>query len=95
MFPFFHFVENPAGCAVIAMLFSILFVVVMLRWRQGRSEMRVLVIMALAPLCWWSYAVYELLMVNKGYNIRIDLFLIEPVLLIVSVLSVLFFFDKR
>jgi len=34
-------------------------------------------------------------MVNKGYNIRIDLFLIEPVLLIVSVLSVLFFFDKR
>lgn len=56
----------------------------------GRRQSRRIHIAVVSAAClWFLYAIYEWRMQKKGYNIRVDLLAITPVLWIASALGVL------
>jgi hypothetical protein len=75
------FIAYPLAALVVAMVFAILW-----RWRGRRAA-------AIAALAWGAYGVYEQLMKARilcsgECNIRVDLLLIYPLLLVVSIAAI-------
>ncbi len=82
------FVVFPPGAAIVGLLFFCGFI------RQRRYSALA------AALLWWTYAVYESLMYLRilctgECNIRVDLLLIYPLLLLASLVSVILMILQR
>ena len=81
--PIQPFISHPGRIAVVAVLFGALFLMLgsfrdywswSLLWSTG---------------FWASFAIWEWIILLQGANIRVDLFLIYPVLLVISVWSLI------
>jgi hypothetical protein len=83
-------VERPDRILPFAAVFAILGLFVFVGWLFGaRPWLRVWP--SLAMSCVWAlYAQYEASMQGGGYNIRVDLLLIHPLLILLSVLAFIF-----
>lgn len=81
------FVENPGRVAVVAGIFLMVFIAFTL---LGRTDRRFRGWPFLAASSLWSlYAFWEWLCQGKGWNIRIDLLLIYPTLLAITIAACL------
>jgi hypothetical protein len=87
--PIQPFVWHPERIAIVACI--LLLAYLMLR-RVGRFRPRPILVSA---VIWGAFALWEWYCKIQGYNIRIDLFLIYPVLIIVTVWSLIAGLRKR
>ena len=78
--PMSLFVENPKACAVMAVLLSLLAVVSTLFCLRAHNPIARSLWLTLPAVLWGLFIPYENALVGKGYNIRVDLLVIAPVL---------------
>jgi hypothetical protein len=78
-------VFHPERAFFLAGLFAILFAVSLVRMR--RFNLRRHLILLFAVLAWALFGLHEGLAMSNGWNIRIDLFISWPLMLVVSIVA--------
>ena len=83
--PLQPFIGHPERAMWMAVVFLILPVVLgLLRGFKPRRKLPIL----LASLCWAGFSLWEAQAVSEKWNIRVELLLIGPVLLVVSTVAI-------
>ena len=86
------FIWHPERVMVVAFFFSLLYFGLVLSKAATRVRVRPILIAAIA---WALYSAWEYHCKIQRYNIRVDLLLIYPLLVIVSLLPVVAIFRKQ
>jgi len=86
--PLSIFIIFPAGALLIAAVYARMYI-------KAKSKLSLL-----SAILWAGYSVYEYLMYSRALcsgecNIRIDLLLIYPMLVVLSLLASVFYFRKK
>ena len=88
--PIQPFIWHPERAFIVAIVFSILWIFIRKKvWSFGSVPL------LLAAISWGLFAAWETYVYSIKANIRIDLFIIYPWLLIITLYPIVFIFDTK